>query len=140
MIRFACRLLKDLGGQSAVEFALIAPVLVVGLVGAVDLGFNLYQRSDLESAVRSGAQYFMNGGKEVDTAVSIVDAAWTNRPEGAVVQSSKFCMCGETISVCNRLCSDKSYPVSYHRISAVVTFEGIISDTEYETSQVVRVR
>lgn len=140
MIRFISRLLRNLGGQSAVEFALIAPVLVVGLVGAVDQGFNLYQRSDLESAMRSGAQYFMNGGKDIDTAVSIVDAAWTDRPEGAVVESSKFCMCGETVSVCNKLCPDKSYPVSYHRITAAVTFEGIISATQYETSQVVRVR
>lgn len=140
MFSFISRLLKDFGGQSAVEFALIAPVLVVGLVGAVDQGFNLYQRSDLESAMRSGAQYFMNGGKDVDTAVSVVDAAWTNRPEGAIVTASQSCMCGETVSVCNKLCSDRTYPVTYHRITTAVTFEGVISETPYETSQVVRVR
>ena len=131
---------SDIRGNSAVEFALILPAMLAALIGIIDLGYNVYQRGDLDAAMRSGAQYFMNGGKDVDTAVSIVDSAWTYRPEGAVVSSEKFCMCGETVSVCNKLCTDRSYPVSYHRISASATFQGLVSESQYQTSQAVRVR
>lgn len=140
MMKYLKRFWSDKGGNSAVEFAVIAPAMLAAMVGVTDLGYTVYQRGDLEAAMRSGAQYFMNGGKSIDTAVSIVDSAWTYRPDGAVVQSDQFCMCGTTVSVCNRLCADRSYPVSYRRITASVVFSGLISETQYQTSQAVRVR
>jgi Flp pilus assembly pilin Flp len=140
MKRYFSRFWSDARGSSAAEFAVILPAMLAAVIGISDMGYAVYQRGDLEAAMRSGAQYFMNGGKDVETAVAIVDAAWTSRPEVAMVQSDQFCMCGSSQGVCNRLCPDKSYPVSYHRISAMVVFEGIISEDTYETSQAVRVR
>jgi Flp pilus assembly pilin Flp len=140
MMKYLRRFWSDKGGTSAVEFAVIVPAFLIAVVGVIDFGYTVYQRGDLEAAMRSGAQYFMNGGKNIDTAVSIVDSAWSYRPDGAVVQSDRFCMCGTATSVCNKLCPDRSYPVSYHRIRASAVFSGLLSEMEYETSQAVRVR
>lgn len=140
MRRLLSRFRSDACGSSAVEFAVILPAMLAATIGIADVGYNVYQRGDLEAAMRSGAQYFMNGGKDIETAVAIVDTAWTYKPEGAVVRSDQFCMCGTAEGVCNRLCPDRSYPVSYHRITASVIFEGLVSESQYETSQAVRVR
>jgi Flp pilus assembly protein TadG len=137
---FLERFSRDWRGTSAVEFALCLPVMLIALVGVIDVGHNMYQRSDMEGALRSGIQYFMNGGTDVETAVSIVDAAWTDRPEGAEVVSEQFCLCGTQASVCTQLCSDGSYPVSYRKITARVLLAGVISQGITEASQSVRVR
>ncbi len=131
---------QDTSGASAVEFGLTVPVLLICLLGVVDLGNVVYQRGDLEAALRSGIQYFMSGGTDLAEAEAIVDAAWTHRPEGAVVVAEKFCLCGTTVSICTQLCGDDTYPVSYQRLTVNVTFEGIITEDTYEASQSVRVR
>lgn len=140
MIKSLKSLKRDTSGASAVEFGLTVPVLLICLLGVVDLGNVVYQRGDLEAALRSGIQYFMSGGTDLAEAEAIVDAAWTHRPEGAVVVAEKFCLCGTTVSVCTQLCGDGTYPVSYQRLTVNVTFEGIITEDTYEASQSVRVR
>lgn len=140
MIKSLKSLKRDASGASAVEFGLTVPVLLICLLGVVDLGNVVYQRGDLEAALRSGIQYFMSGGTDLAEAEAIVDAAWTHRPEGAVVVAEKFCLCGTTVSVCTQLCGDGTYPVSYQRLTVNVTFEGIITEDTYEASQSVRVR
>lgn len=140
MIRKPKRFIQDSRGTSAIEFALTVPVLLICLLGVVDLGNVVYQRGDLEAALRSGIQYFMSGGTDLNEAKAIVDAAWTHRPEGAVLTADKFCLCGTTVSVCTQLCGDGTYPVSYQRLRVNVTFEGILTDDTYEASQTVRVR
>jgi Flp pilus assembly pilin Flp len=137
---FIFRFFDDLRGTSAVEFALIVPVLLMSLLGVIDLGNAVYQRSDLESALRSGIQYFMSGGEDLAKAQEVVDVSWTHRPEGAVVLAEKFCMCGTVVHACNALCDDDTYPVSYSRISVSATIVGILTDETYETQQTVRVR
>ncbi len=140
MIKNLHSLKRDTSGASAIEFGLTVPVLLICLLGVVDLGNVVYQRGDLEAALRSGIQYFMSGGTDLAEAEAIVDAAWTHRPEGAVVAAEKFCLCGTTVSVCTQLCGDGTYPVSYQRLTVNVTFEGIITEDTYEASQSVRVR
>lgn len=127
-------------GTAAIEFALSVPVLLIGLLGVVDLGNVVYQKGDLEAALRSGIQYFMSGGSNLTTAQNVVNASWTHKPVGATVVAEKYCLCGTTVSVCTALCGTGKYPVSYSRIVVNVTFHGILSNSPYQTSQVVRVR
>jgi Flp pilus assembly protein TadG len=140
MKSFFLRLKSDTGASSAAEFALALPLMLLALIGVADLGNALFQRNDMESALRSGAQYFMNGGSDVSSAVGVVDAAWTSRPEGAVVTSERYCLCGTVVSVCTQLCADNSYPIAYQRLVASVTLQGLLSESSYEASQIVRVR
>lgn len=134
------RIAREDAGTAAIEFGLTVPVLLIALLGVVDLGNVVYQRGDLEAALRSGIQYFMNGGTDLTRATAIVDSAWTHRPENATVVAEKYCLCGTTVSVCTTLCGDGKYPVSYSRLRVNVTFNGILTNDTYQTSQTVRVR
>lgn len=134
------RLWRDDRGVSAVEFALVAPVLLMCLVGIYDIGTMIYKRADMQSALRSGTQYFMNGGDDLAKAESIVEQAWTTKPDQVTVEAERFCQCGEQVHACNVLCDDDSYPASYKRLRAMATIEGVLGDTDYSASQAIRVR
>jgi Flp pilus assembly protein TadG len=47
---------RDPRGTAAVEFAIAALFLVVGLLNAVDLGYYTYRRMEVENAAEAGAQ------------------------------------------------------------------------------------
>ncbi|MGR3593970.1 MAG: TadE/TadG family type IV pilus assembly protein [Limimaricola soesokkakensis] len=54
--RKPCCLIRAEDGVSAIEFALLAPVLVVALLGTVDLGLALNERMAIDHVLRAGAQ------------------------------------------------------------------------------------
>jgi Flp pilus assembly protein TadG len=57
MIRaYLVRLKADNAGVSAVEFALIAPVLLMMVMGIFDLGHNMYTTSMLQGAIQQAAR------------------------------------------------------------------------------------
>jgi Flp pilus assembly protein TadG len=138
--RFLQRFAQDDRGVSAIEFALTVPILLFSLLGVVDIGNVVYRRHDMESALRSGTQYFMNGGEDLTKAEQVVNESWTTKPDGVSVTVETFCLCGTTVHACNTLCDDDTYPASYHRINASATFPGILMDDSYDASQAVRVR
>jgi len=138
--RFLQRFAQDERGVSAVEFALTVPVLLFSLLGVVDIGNVVYRRSDMESALRSGVQYFMNGGEDLAKAEQVVNDSWTTKPDGVSVTAETFCLCGAAEHACNVLCDDDTYPASYNRVNASATFPGILMDDSYDASQSVRVR
>lgn len=43
-------------GAAAVEFALIAPVMLIGMFGVFDLGYNMYTAAVLEGAIQEAAR------------------------------------------------------------------------------------
>lgn len=47
---------RDAQGTAAIEFALVALLLVVGLLNAVDFGYYMYQRMEVENAAQVAAQ------------------------------------------------------------------------------------
>ena len=138
--RFLQRFAQDERGVSAIEFALTVPILLVSLLGVVDVGNVVYQRSDMESALRAGVQYFMNGGDDLSKAEEVVNASWTTKPDGTTVAAETFCLCANVEHACNTVCDDDTYPASYNRINASATFPGILMDDSYDASQSVRVR
>jgi Flp pilus assembly protein TadG len=140
MLKLLHQFAADESGVSAVEFALTVPVLLISLLGVIDVGNVVYKRADMESALRAGIQYFMNGGEDLEIAEQVVNNSWSTKPEGVFVQAETFCMCGVVEHACNSLCDDGSYPESYHSLTATATFEGILMDDAYATEQSVRVR
>jgi Flp pilus assembly protein TadG len=57
MIRMRlARLAKDTDGVTALEFALIAPVLLMMVLGIFDLGHNMYTTSMLQGAIQQAAR------------------------------------------------------------------------------------
>lgn len=61
-------------GQSLIEFALIAPLVLVFLLGLVDFGIAIDRRIVLNHAVREGARYAAVGGQALTTGVPATEA------------------------------------------------------------------
>lgn len=59
-------------GVAAVEFALVAPFLLLLLIGLYDLGSYMNQKMRLENAARAAAEYVNQGGDEADLQSDIV--------------------------------------------------------------------
>lgn len=128
------------GGASAVEFGLIAPVLALMLVGIAEVGQIAYQRTDMHAALRSGGQYVLNGGRDLAVAREIVVRSWTAMPEDAVVEATRFCVCGETPHACNSPCNGGDVPEAYISLRAHATLGGIVVDYGSEADDAIRIR
>ena len=54
--RLRHRLIGDNRGVTVVEFALVAPVMLIGILGVFDLGFNMYTATLLQGAIHDAAR------------------------------------------------------------------------------------
>ncbi|TPN01369.1 TadE/TadG family type IV pilus assembly protein [Mesorhizobium sp. B2-1-3A] len=59
---------RQKAGVSAVEFALVTPVLLVILAGTVDIGGSLKAKFELSSAVSAGSNYALLNGDKVNSS------------------------------------------------------------------------
>lgn len=66
--RFGHRLAADCAGASLVEFALVAPVLLVTVMGLFDLGYTMYTNSMLQGAIHKAARDSTIEGAEARAA------------------------------------------------------------------------
>lgn len=69
------RLVRDNGGAALVEFALVAPIMLMALLGLFDLSYNIYAASMLEGAIQKAARDSTIEG--ADTSGTGVDARVT---------------------------------------------------------------
>ena len=135
-----CSLFRDRSGVAAIEFAFIAPTMIVGLIVVTDLSKMIMDRNDMQSAARSGIQYMINGGRNLENARDISLAGWASKPADGEVTAERYCLCAEVTHSCNELCADESIPESFSRIRLVGTLHGIWVDTAQSADEAVRVR
>ena len=86
---------RRVGGIALVEFALVAPLLLLMLAGVLDYGMALRTAASVAAAARAGAQYGSSSpGNAADTA-GIQAAAVNAAPDvtNLSVTSSKSCQC-----------------------------------------------
>ena len=135
------RFQRDTRGTSAIEFALIAPMLLAILVGIADVSRIAYGSSNMQTAVRAGIHYAMAGGTDAATAQSHANTAWTRKPAGGVVTAAKVCKCaGVTVGNCDTPCADLSRPEMYMTVTATGTLGGHWYSRNQTSSETVRVR
>jgi len=132
--------LRNKCGASAVEFAIIAPVLAVALLGIAEVGQVIYQRTDMHGALRTGGQYVLNGGRDLDVVEELVLRSWNSRPEDAVVEASRYCLCGEIEHACNSPCVNSSIPEAYIMLQAHATLGGIVVEYGEDADDAIRIR
>lgn len=70
-MKLAKKLIGDRRGVTAVEFALVCPVMFLLIMGTIEMGFMMYQRSHIEGVLRIAARMAVTG----DTAVNGQDGA-----------------------------------------------------------------
>jgi Flp pilus assembly protein TadG len=85
------RLLHNEDGVVAIEFGLVASLLILMLIGATDLGLAARHRSQMEGAVRAGIQEALKGGTE--EAVEAAVTASTDLPSSPepTVSATRAC-------------------------------------------------
>jgi len=134
--------LGSISGLSAVEFALIAPLLAFMLVALVDAvnfaaGFTAMQRAE-----RAGIQYFMNGGTSTAAAQGIVSTAWTNPPSNYTVSAQEVCTCGgngHTVT-CGTSCVNGQTYRANMTVSASATIKGMLTSLPESKTETVRIQ
>jgi len=110
-------------GTSGVEFAVIAPVLVIVLLGIIDGWSFASQRLNINVAVKAASNYYLEGGSNDATAREIALSAWQNPPDDADVTTQRTCTCSGTSVSCSSTCSSgSSTPVTTVVIDATGTW------------------
>ena len=89
--RLAKRLFVNDEGVVAIEFGIIASLLIMMVIGASDLGFAARHRSQMESAVRAGIQKAIKGGSEEAVESAVLGAADLPSDPAATVTATKAC-------------------------------------------------
>lgn len=140
---------KDEAGTAAVEFAIVAPILAAALIGMLDVGRLLYERSDVNSALRMAAQTAMSdpGTKK------ITDLLRTFKSQKQFAESMSFeysaqryCACPDnrqypgTIEVqCDTPCPTADSPSIFYRIEGGTRYNGIFVQ-DYRISKSIEVQ
>lgn len=137
------RLLSCAAGVSAVEFALLAPVLVIGAFGTADAGMAVHERMMIGQALRAGAARAMAGADEADIREALAAVASDNFAvawEGAaqedepladtlVLAIQSYCACPDAAFgqvSCAASCDSGADPSRFLRLSAGKRFSGIM--------------
>lgn len=139
MARAGSTALHDDRGVSAVEFALIAPMLVLALLAMTDLGMAISERMTIGHILRAGVQ-----GATNDIGVSAIDqilrttasqnmtiaAAGTQGEDTKLALNvGTLCTCAENPNVavtCSTTCVDRTATQIFYVLSAQKTYSGLL--------------
>ncbi|MBX6374639.1 MAG: pilus assembly protein [Acetobacteraceae bacterium] len=118
----AAAALRSVRGVSAIEFALIAPLMILTLLGAFDLGNAIQQRIRLEAAARAGAQYAVTNPSDATGTAAVVRANLAGWSDITIEPPVRTCRCddGAAVDCATGICnSGNGAPITY--ISVTVT-------------------
>ena len=108
MIGAACHFLISLwhnrAANAAVEFAILAPILLLLVAGTIDLGLGFQEKLKLQSALTSGMHHVMQtAGAETDVTKQAIELGLpTGQP--ATVSVTTACRCNPTANNCPTSC------------------------------------
>jgi hypothetical protein len=126
-------------GTSAIEFALLSPVLIIALLGMVDIGREMTERMTIGSILRVGAQRAIAGG-DVATVESVLRAAashnftlsdpgFAGNDTSLALQVERICACvGAPLDhvACMTTCTGQTPTAIYVILRAEKTYSGIL--------------
>src|ERR1041385_1438773 len=116
------RVVQQAGGNAAIEMALIAPVLVLLLVGIADFGMAVYRKMQVQHAAQAGAEYAMVHGFDSAAITTTITAAtaMTGSTASPVQAQSCGCASGTTVTTatCGTNCAAGTAAGTYVTVSA----------------------
>ena len=125
----AKRLRREQAGATAVEFAVIAPILIAMMIGIVDYGLGLYTDTQLANAAQAAVDYAMQKG--YDAAAMTTVAQSSTRLTGITAAPSQYCGCpsatGVTSTSCDSSCSDGLTAGTYAKVVATKEYGTLLS-------------
>lgn len=142
----------DESGASAIEFGLLAPVLLAALMSTVDLGLALNQKMEIDRSLRASADSLMAGTYEDEPTTAAAkkekvrklvqaiatgavtsgnaDGADSSSPTDLDIDVDRFCACPESLSTeesnCDTLsCDDAAARYLFYRVSATQQYDAV---------------
>ncbi len=99
-------------GSSLVEMAMIMPVLLLMIVGALDMGSMFVRKMEIANSVKAGIQYALVR-KPIQGDLSNISGAVTNSLGNTVTGTTQinvelYCMCAGVKQVCTLTCTDEN--------------------------------
>jgi Flp pilus assembly protein TadG len=125
---------------SAMEFGLILPLLTTIVITVADVANIAVGVGAMQTAVRQGIQYAMNGGTDPTVAQTQALQAWSNEPSGGTLTATQACTCLGSSAGCQATCIDGSTPEMFITVTATATLGGNVIKKTETTTQSVRVR
>ena len=121
----------DERGLSGIEFAMIAPVLILAFIATADFGLAIYAKMEVENAAQAGTQYAAVNGYTSSSVSSAVTSTTSLSGLSASPAPTEFCGCPSTSGVstatCNTNCASGAAAGTYVTASAKATYSTIIS-------------
>jgi Flp pilus assembly protein TadG len=129
-------------GAAAVEFALIIPVVVAALTGIANYGLAMYDKMELVSAARAGAQQAILDRTDTTAIKNAVVNSTNLGLTTANVTTSESCLCadGTAISACGQTCLDNDPNHFYMTITVSYTHTLLLLGTSVNLTDSVKVR
>jgi Flp pilus assembly protein TadG len=123
-------LISDDRGAAAIEFAVIAPTLVMMAVCTVDLGMGIYRNMQVQNAAQIGAQYAMRHPFDANQIATVVSNATGLSTISASPAPVQYCGCATSSGVgtvtCGATCPTGAVYGSYVRVSTQATYTTIL--------------
>jgi hypothetical protein len=143
-------ILSDRDGSGAVEFAFIAPVvLLMGLL-TFDLGMGGYRQMQAQSAAQAGAAYAVVNGYDKAGIAAAVQSATPNATVAASPDPVQFCACsgenGLQNAACGSACRNGQIAGTYvsvytsARYQTLVGYPGVPSSFPLSAQATVRLQ
>ncbi len=107
-------MLRDEGGASAAEFALVLPLLLIVLFGTIDVGRYVWSLSQAEKATQIGARWAVATDMIPSGLYSYSFATSGGVPQGTTVSAAAFpgVVCDSTGSACRCLSGTCNFPLT----------------------------
>lgn len=119
---------RDERGVSAVEFALIAPMLVAMMVCIADFGLGYYTDTQLANAAQAGAAYAVQKGYDVAGMTSAAQSS--SKLSNVGVTPAQFCGCPSADGVigtsCSTICNDGLRAGTFAQVTATVDYTTLV--------------
>lgn len=121
---------RSQAGVAAVEFALVAPILIAAVLTMADLGFAIHERAEMDQAIRNGAQRAMTdpGESDVASVLSLVDATGAGQ-DTTTFLVDRYCACSETPeteTTCSTTCADEDPTSIFYNLTGTREFSGFL--------------
>jgi Flp pilus assembly protein TadG len=137
-------------GNSTLELALAAPILLAAISPLLDLGLAFSQQVQVEMAAQAGAQYAARHGWNTGAISSAVTGATTLASLSATPAPSEACGCPNGTAVvgatCGSVCSNGETAGTYVTVSAQASYTPVLpysllgTSTTLSAQSVVRIQ
>lgn len=115
------------GGNTAVEFALVLPLLVFMVVGVMDVGNALNTQQQLDAAAAAALSYGQSNTSDtagMQTRATAYLGSKVQEADDLAVAADEECECSDGAAVlCNATCSGGAAPYRFLRVTAQLTYK-----------------